>query len=134
MCCGLPVVYTDYSSHAEFLSAAKAGLAVDGVLQPEGTTAVWRSIGDVAQAVAAVRRLYDDRGLGRRLGANGRAFVEQYNLETQAERWHRIFQRVRVGSGRLGSAETSMRSGQSVFCQPETFRDQAIEPAVARCF
>lgn len=96
MCSALPIVYTDYSSHAEFLRAGKAGLAVEGVLQPEGKAGVWRSIGDVAQAVAAVRRLYYDRDLRRELGANGRKFVQQYDLDVQAQRWHRVFQRLRL--------------------------------------
>lgn len=94
MCSALPVVYTDYSSHAEFLGAGKAGLAVDGVLQPEGKTGLWRSIADVSQAVAAVRRLYYDRDLGRELASNGHAFVQKYNQETQARKWHQIFRRL----------------------------------------
>ncbi len=129
MCCGLPVVYTDYSSHAEFLGAGKAGLPVEGVLQPEGKAGVWRSIADAAQAVAAVSRLYYDRDLGRGLGANGRAFAEQYDLEAQAEKWHRIFQRLRVGN-----VETSMRSGRSVPSRPDSFRPQTSEAAVAELF
>ncbi len=94
MCCGLPVVYTDYSSHAEFLNEANAGLPVDGILQPESQSCILRMIADVGQAIEAVRKFYFNRALGRTLGQNGRAFVQQYTPEIQAEKWHRIFQRL----------------------------------------
>jgi glycosyltransferase involved in cell wall biosynthesis len=110
MCSALPVVYTDYSSHAEFLGAGKAGLAVDGILQPEGKVGLWRSIGDVARAVAAVRRLYYDRQLGRELGSNGRAFVQQYDLDVQAQKWHRIFQQSRLTNSFQQSIEPIIHS------------------------
>lgn len=95
MCSALPVVYTNYSSHAEFLNKAGAGLPVGGILQPEKETCIWRMIADVSQAIEAVRKLYFDRALGRTLGSNGRSFVQQYTPAIQAERWHQIFQRMR---------------------------------------
>jgi glycosyltransferase involved in cell wall biosynthesis len=67
---------------------------VDGVLQPENKTGYWRMIADVPQAIAAVRKIYFNRQLGQKMGANGRSFVQQYTLEIVAEHWHRIFQRV----------------------------------------
>ena len=72
MCSGLPVVYTDFSSHAEYLNAAQAGLPVGGILQLERKTGIWRMIANLPEAIAAVRKLYFDRDLGRTLGANGR--------------------------------------------------------------
>jgi len=113
MCSALPVVYTDYSSHAEFLGAGRAGLAVEGVLQPEGKAGLWRSIGDVAQAVAAVRLLYYDRDLGRELGSNGRAFVQQYDLDVQAQKWHRVFQRLRLTHSFQQRIEPTINSKES---------------------
>ena len=95
MCAGIPVVYTNYSSHAEFLSKAGAGLAVGGTLQPEQDTAIWRMIADVPQAIEATRRLYFQRELGRTLGANGTKFVAQHAAAVQAARWHGIFQQSR---------------------------------------
>jgi glycosyltransferase involved in cell wall biosynthesis len=77
------------------LPSWEAGLAVDGVLQPENKTGYWRMIADVPQAIAAVRKLYFNRELGSQFGANGRSFVQEYTLEIQAERWHQIFQRLR---------------------------------------
>ncbi len=90
MCAGLPVIYTQYSSHAEFLGRAEAGLPVSGVLQPESKTGIWRMVADVGQAIAAVRRLYFDAALRRYLGENGRRFVSQFTPELQTERWHRL--------------------------------------------
>jgi glycosyltransferase involved in cell wall biosynthesis len=91
MCSALPVVYTNYSAHGEFLTRGQAGLPVGGILQPEPKNCIWRMVADVPQAVEAVRRLYLDRKLARQLGANGRAFVQQFSIETQVEAWHRTF-------------------------------------------
>jgi glycosyltransferase involved in cell wall biosynthesis len=91
MCSALPVVYTHYSAHGEFLARARAGLPVGGILQPEPKTCIWRMVADVPQAVEAVRRLYYDRKLAQELGANGRAFVQQFAIETQVAAWHRTF-------------------------------------------
>ncbi len=94
MCSGLPVIYTNYSSHAEYLNEANAGLAVGGVLQPETKTCIWRMIADIPQVIESVRRLYFDRDLREDLGFNGRAFVEQYTPQIQVERWRRIFEKL----------------------------------------
>jgi glycosyltransferase involved in cell wall biosynthesis len=95
MCSGLPVIYSDYSTPAEYLGAANAGLPVGGFLQPEARTEFWRMIADVRSAIEAVRALYLDRKLGRTLGANGRAFVDRFRAEIQVEIWHEIFQSIR---------------------------------------
>ncbi|SPE60132.1 hypothetical protein SBV1_370116 [Verrucomicrobia bacterium] len=94
ICTGLPVVYTDYSSHAEFLRLANGGLPVSGILQPEARSGVWRMIADVPQALEAVRRLYFDRELGPQMGANGRAFVQDFKPAVQADKWHEMLRRV----------------------------------------
>ncbi|HEV2393281.1 MAG TPA: glycosyltransferase [Verrucomicrobiae bacterium] len=94
MCAAIPVIYTNYSSHAEFLGRAQAGLPVGGILQPEPKTCIWRMVADVGQTIEAVRRLYFNRKAGRQLGENGRNFVRQFNIGTQAEAWHRTFQKL----------------------------------------
>src|SRR5437660_1727640 len=83
MCSALPVIYTNYSSHAEFLTKANASLPVGGMLQPEKRTCIWRMVADVSQAIEAVRKIYFDRELGKTLGSNGRSFVQQYTPEIQ---------------------------------------------------
>jgi glycosyltransferase involved in cell wall biosynthesis len=92
MCAALPVVYTNYSAHGEFLSRGNAGLPVGGILQPEPKTCIWRMVADVPQAVEAIRRLYFDRKLARELGANGRRFAGGFGIGTQVEAWHETFQ------------------------------------------
>ncbi len=94
MCCGLPVIYTNYSSHAEFLGQANAGLPVGGVLQPERETCIWRMIADLPQTIEAVRRLYFERELRASLSSNGRAFAERFAAGNQVERWHEVFQQL----------------------------------------
>lgn len=91
MCSALPVVYTNYSAHGEFVTRAKGGLPIGGILQPEADSCIWRMVADVPQAIEAVRRLYFDRALARRLGNNGRQFAEKFGIETQVEAWHQTF-------------------------------------------
>jgi glycosyltransferase involved in cell wall biosynthesis len=95
MCSALPLVYTKYSAHGEFVSRANAGFPVSGILQPE-QSCIWRMVADVPQVIQAVRRLYQDRALGKQLGLNGRRFVEQYTPEIQVPKWHELFQRVLI--------------------------------------
>jgi len=92
MCVGVPVVYTNYSSHAEYLLEADAGYPIGGILQPEPRTCIWRMIGDTSQAIEAVRKLYADRSLGKNLSTKGRSFVQQFAPTEQVARWHNVFQ------------------------------------------
>jgi len=94
MCCGLPVVYTNYSSHAEFLDRAGAGLHVGGTLQPEPQTCIRRLVANSCEAIQAVRRLYFNRQEGQSLGANGRRYVQGFTSIMESKRWHEILQRV----------------------------------------
>jgi glycosyltransferase involved in cell wall biosynthesis len=88
----LPVIYTNYSSHAEFLRKANAGIPVGGILQPEPGSCILRLVPDVGQALDAVRRLYGDAKLRSSLGCRGRLLTENYSKELVAEKWHRLFQ------------------------------------------
>jgi glycosyltransferase involved in cell wall biosynthesis len=107
MCSALPVVYTNYSAHGEFLSRGQAGIPVGGILQPEPKNCIWRMVADVPQAIEAVRRLYFDRELGRGLGANGRNFAEQFGIETLVDAWHRTFQDVVFPRPPLAHSDTT---------------------------
>jgi hypothetical protein len=104
MCSALPLVYTNYSAHAEFASRAAAGLPVGGILQPEDKSCIWRMVADVPQTIQAVRRLYFDQTLAQKLGANGRSFAERFTTDIQGEEWHRIFQRMRGAGVETGQA------------------------------
>jgi glycosyltransferase involved in cell wall biosynthesis len=111
MCCALPVVFTNYSAHGEFLTRANGGIGVGGILQPERTNCIWRMIADIPQVIEAVRKLYLDRQLARQLGRNGRQFAERFSLAQQVEVWHRILQMVINGNVQkdvVGSARESL--------------------------
>lgn len=80
MCTGLPVIYTDYSSHAEFLNKANAGMPVKGTYQPDGRTCILRMVADLRQVIEAVRTLYFNHHLRMTLGQNGLRFVTDYSF------------------------------------------------------
>ena len=98
MASGLPVIYSDYSAHAEMLRRADAGIAVPGVLQPEAGCCIQRIISDPAAAVAAVRKLYYNSDERRRLGKNGRHFATVNELDLIVSNWHNMFQEFSDGS------------------------------------
>lgn len=92
MASGIPVIYSDYSSHAEYLSNADAGMAIGGILQPEPSNCIMRHVSDIYMAVDAVCKLQDDSSLRRTFGINGRAYCEQYNCLNVAGKWHSLLQ------------------------------------------
>ena len=71
--CGVPVVYTNYSGHAEYLTSSGGGIPVEGVLQPEPGSCVQRMVGSEWQALDAILALYEHPDLGLRLGEKGRS-------------------------------------------------------------
>lgn len=87
----VPVIYTNYSSHGEFLGRARAGVGVGGALQPEPSTGILRMIANLDECIAAVRRLCLDPEHAKILGRRGREFVGKYDKCTMAEEWHRRF-------------------------------------------
>jgi len=95
MSCGIPVVYTDYSSHAELVRNAKGGLPVMGTLQPQAGDGVQRLIADIPSALVAIRTLIANPTLRNQLGTNGRQYTEQFSIETQVSKWHCLFQGTR---------------------------------------
>lgn len=94
MASGLPIVYSDYSSHAEYIRMANAGLPIGGVLQPDAQNGVLRLVSAVEEAVAAVRRLYQFSELRMELGRRGRQFVEEWAPMQMAEKWDDLFMRI----------------------------------------
>ena len=96
MCSALPVIYTDFSSHSEYLNDAQAGLRVGGILQPEPKTGFLRMVADLPEAIRAVRQLYFDAHLRESLGVKGRDYVQQFRVERQIEEWHEVLQTLRL--------------------------------------
>jgi glycosyltransferase involved in cell wall biosynthesis len=92
MCCGVPVIFTNYSSHAEFLNIAGAGIPVGGILQPEMRTGIWRMIADMEQVIEAARRIYSDTALRNTLRSNACAFAAKFDAPSKVDDWHLTFQ------------------------------------------
>lgn len=94
MSSALPVIYSDYSSHAELLRRCNSGCPVDGILQPESGTCIWRMVANVETAISAVLSLYRDR-VGEKLsGRRSRAFAKTMGIAAQAEKWHNLFREI----------------------------------------
>jgi glycosyltransferase involved in cell wall biosynthesis len=91
MCCGIPVIYSEYSSHGEFLNEAAAGIPVSGILQPAPPYSIMRYVSDIHSAIEAVLGIIESESLREELGSNGRKYVERFNKSRIASEWDRIF-------------------------------------------
>ena len=89
MACGVPIVYSNYSSHAEFCK--NGGLPVRVTYIPEPHIGIQRSIVDTNHAVEQILKLKRDPELRYKLGASGRNYVAQYSLQAMAVAWDRVF-------------------------------------------
>ena len=89
MACGVPVVYTNYSSHRDFCKFGGLPVRID--YMPELAFAIHRAIADTGDAVKQVLALYEDKELRAKLGADGRQHAGQYTVDTIAGEWHKIF-------------------------------------------
>jgi len=89
MASAVPIVYSDYSSHAEFCKFG--GLPVRVTYQPEIHHGIMRSAIDTGHAIEQLLKLYRDRKLAKTLGARGRAFVSQFDCAVMAPTWDSIF-------------------------------------------
>jgi glycosyltransferase involved in cell wall biosynthesis len=85
---GTPVVYSDYSSHAEFCKFG--GLPVRCTYIPELNHAIQRAAVDTGHAVTQLNKLVRDPALRNNLGAKGRLHVSQYSLENMVDIWDKI--------------------------------------------
>jgi glycosyltransferase involved in cell wall biosynthesis len=84
MAAGLPMVVTRVGGNPELVADGERGL----VVPPHEPTAL----------CAAFRRLLEDRELGRRMGAEARAFVErELSLERMVRRHDAVYRRVTRG-------------------------------------
>ena len=82
MLLGKPVISTDWSSTAEYVTAANGCpvraplVALERNYGPYTRGQVWADP-DPADAARAMRQLFSDRALGARLGAAARATIEE---------------------------------------------------------
>ena len=87
---GVPVVYTNYSSHADFCQ--HGGYPVRVTYIPEPGTAIQRSIADTGDAIKQCLRAYNNREELQTLGEQGRAFTMTKSVDSIVDTWHNMFQ------------------------------------------
>jgi len=86
---GTPIVYSDYSSHAEFCRFG--GLPVRVTYQPEMAHAIQRSVVDTNHAVEQILKLRRDEKLRKDLGAAGRHHAFSFSTQHMVGPWNKIF-------------------------------------------
>lgn len=89
MASGIPVVYSNYSSHAEMGQFGGLPIRVTYISEPH--IGIQRSIVDTNHAVEQLLKLYRDPKLKYDLGLRGRQHVSQYTLDTMAPTWDKVF-------------------------------------------
>jgi len=86
---GTPIVYSNYSSHAEF--CAFGGLPVRVTYQPEMVHGIQRAVVDTNHAVEQILKLRRDEELRKQLGASGRAHAFSFSTQHMVGTWDKIF-------------------------------------------
>jgi hypothetical protein len=86
---GTPIVYSNYSSHAEFCKFG--GLPVRVNYIPELHHGIMRSIIDTGDAVKQLLKLIRSKELCHKLGARGKLHVSQYHITHMVEFWDKLF-------------------------------------------
>lgn len=89
MASGVPPIYTNYSSHADFCQ--HGGLPVNCDFIPELAFGIQRSQADTNHAIRQCMRAYEDRDLVDTLAVSGRKFVESKSLDSIVEKWDEVF-------------------------------------------
>ncbi len=89
LACGVPVVYSDYSSHSEFCHFG--GLPIRCTYQPEMANGIQRAVVDTGHAVKQLISLIRDPKLKNSLGVRGRLHVSQFSIPNLVDVWDQIF-------------------------------------------
>jgi glycosyltransferase involved in cell wall biosynthesis len=89
MACGVPSVYTNYSSHADFCQ--HGGYPVRCEFIPELAFNIQRSQADVNHAIEQCLHAYYDRETLAEKGRSARAFVETKALDSIVDKWDKVF-------------------------------------------
>lgn len=86
---GTPIVFSNYSSHAEFCKFG--GLPVRVTYQPELFHGIQRSVVDTNHAVEQVKKLIDSPQLRSQIGQQGRMHAFQFHKDFMVKGWDEIF-------------------------------------------
>ncbi|RMH20573.1 MAG: glycosyltransferase family 1 protein [Gammaproteobacteria bacterium] len=90
LACELPIVYSDYSSHAE--NARHAGIPIKGPFVSEQNNCIQRMAVDLNSAVRACLRMMDMPEEERlEMGKRGKEYISRFALERMAPEWDFIF-------------------------------------------
>jgi glycosyltransferase involved in cell wall biosynthesis len=86
---GVPLIYTNYSSHADF--AKHGGLPVRSTFIPEFNFLIHRAVAENNHAVEQALWAYEHRDEFAALGSQGRAYTETITTPVIAEQWDKVF-------------------------------------------
>lgn len=89
MASGIPVIYSNYSSHADFCQ--HGGLPVRCDLIPELAFSINRALADVNDAIAKVLWGYRNRRAFKALGLKGREWCESKSIDAIVDQWDAVF-------------------------------------------
>lgn len=84
-----PIVYSDYSSHAEFCRFG--GLPVRCTFQPEIANGIQRAIVDTNHAIEQMLKLVENSELRQELGSRGRSHMNKYSIQHMVDVWDQLF-------------------------------------------
>ena len=92
MLSGIPVIYSNYSSHADF--SQHGGLPVRCDMIPELNFGINRALADVNHAIEQCLWAYNNRKEFKELGLKGRKWAEQKTLDLIVDQWDQVFSRM----------------------------------------
>jgi glycosyltransferase involved in cell wall biosynthesis len=87
--CGVPVIYTNYSSHADFCQHGGIPVRIDYI--SELAFGIQRAIANTDDAIKKTLWAYNNREALEVLGHKGREFAESKNLDSIVDSWYEIF-------------------------------------------
>jgi len=87
---GVPTIYTNYSSHADYCKHGGLPVRVDFI--PELGLTIHRSIADTNHAVEQCLWAYRNQDKFAELGLKGRKFTETKTIDVIVDQWHQMFQ------------------------------------------
>ncbi len=90
MAAGTPLLYSNYSSHADFCKFGGLPVRVANYT-PELGHSIWRSAVDTSHAIEQALKLVRSKQLRYELGSRGRAHMMRYDLSCMVEPWHQLF-------------------------------------------
>lgn len=93
MAAGVPIVYSNYSAHAEFCKFGGLPVRV-GTYIPELNHGIQRSVVDTGDAVKQMLTLMEDRELLDSLSKSARAYCSSYSLSQLAQAWDKVITEV----------------------------------------